>query len=255
VTETGSTRGWPTGHAGLGGWCSSGNPFVCEVIARAGYDFVILDAQHGLFDQGNLLDCIVALEGRGATPVVRVAVNDSAVIGKTLDLGAHAVIVPMVQSGADAERAVRACRYHPNGDRSFGPLRASFRLGRDPLTLAQGASCIVMIETADAVEQVDEITRIPGLGGVFIGPADLAITYGLPPSGVPIPGVHADAMARVRDSCLAAGVPVGLPAANAQVAAERRSEGYSFVSIGSDVQWIGELANTNLTRLKDTAAP
>jgi 4-hydroxy-2-oxoheptanedioate aldolase len=251
MTENAVTARWRSGGVAVGGWCATGQPFVAEIVARQGFDFVLLDTQHGLYSPDALLHCLVAVEGRGPAPLVRVASGDPVEIGKVLDAGAHGVVVPMIETATDAERAVGACRYHPDGVRSFGPLRASLRLGRDPQALAGGVVCLVMVETSRGVDHVDEIAAVPGVDGVFVGPADLAISYGLPPSMTPVPGVHADALAEIRSACKRAGIPVGIPCADAAAARDRVAEGYTLVTLGSDAQWITEAARSQLQAFRE----
>jgi 4-hydroxy-2-oxoheptanedioate aldolase len=246
MTDNAVMARWSFGEVAVGGWCATGQPFAAELIAQQGFDFVLLDTQHGLYAPDALLQCLVAVEGKGAAPLVRVGSGNAAEIGKVLDAGAHGVVVPMIESAADAERAVAACRYYPEGTRSFGPLRASLRLGRDPRALAAGVVCLVMVETAGGVDHVEEITAVPGVDGVFVGPADLAITYGLPPSMTPVPGIHADALAEIQSACKRAGIGAGIPCSDAAAAASRVAEGYTLVTIGSDAQWITESARAQL---------
>jgi 4-hydroxy-2-oxoheptanedioate aldolase len=251
MTENSVTARWRSGEAAVGGWCATGQPFAAELIAQQGFDFVLLDTQHGLYAPDALLQCLVAVEGKGTAPLVRVSTGDAVEIGKVLDAGAHGVVVPMIESAADAERAVAACRYYPDGVRSFGPLRASLRLGRDPRALAAGVVCLVMVETARGVDHIDEIATVPGVDGVFVGPADLAITYGLPPSMAPVPGIHADALAAIQSACKRAGIGAGIPCADAAAARSRVAEGYTLVTVGSDAQWITESARTQLQAFRE----
>jgi 4-hydroxy-2-oxoheptanedioate aldolase len=236
---------WNAGEAIVGGWCSTGNSFLAEIVARES-DFVLLDAQHGLFGRDSLAQCVIAVEGRGSAPLVRVPHNEDAAIGWALDIGAHGVIVPMVETAADAARAVSACRYAPAGSRSFGPMRASLRLGRDVNDLVAGIVCLVMIETGLGVENVKEIVKVPGVDGVFVGPSDLAISLGVGPSMTPVAGVHAEALRRVETVCLEAGIGLGIPCADADLARQRMDDGYNLVTIGSDVQWVSAAARTQL---------
>jgi 4-hydroxy-2-oxoheptanedioate aldolase len=240
---------WSAGDPVVGGWCSTGNSFLAEVIAREA-DFVLLDAQHGLFGRDSLVQCVIAVEGRGSAPLVRVPHNEDAAIGWALDMGAHGVIVPMVETAAHAARAVSACRYPPGGSRSFGPMRASLRLGRDVGELAAGIVCLVMIETALGVENVEDIVTVPGVDGVFVGPSDLAVSLGLGPSMTPVDGVHADMLRRIETVCREAAIGLGIPCADADIAGQRIADGYNLVTIGSDIQWVTGGARTQLQGFK-----
>ena len=154
---------------------------------------------------------MMALSRTGTGIVVRMPSRDAAAAGRVLDAGAHGVIFPMVETADDAREAVEACRIFPNGRRSFGPVRASQSFGRDPVAVSEGVSCIVMVETAVGVENIEAIAAVPGVDCIYIGPGDLAITMGLPPGNDPIPGPHADGIEHVRKVATAHGVAVGMP--------------------------------------------
>jgi 4-hydroxy-2-oxoheptanedioate aldolase len=202
-------QNWAAGKPAFGGWCSSGSAFTPEIMASEGFDFVGLDVQHGLYGYESVVSAIRAVNTTPAASIVRVPSLDPAFAGKVLDAGAHGVIFPMVETADDAAAAVAACRYYPRGARSFGPIRAGVLFGRDPEVLASLAVCIVMIETARAVDNVDQIVAVEGVDAVFIGPGDLAITYGMAPAAAPVPGVHADAIEAVRQTATNAGLAVG----------------------------------------------
>jgi 4-hydroxy-2-oxoheptanedioate aldolase len=161
----------------VGGWCLIPSPFCAEVMAAAGFDWVCIDMQHGLIGYEEMLAMLQAVDGRDVPALVRVPWNEPSAIMRALDAGAAGVIVPMVNSATDAEAAVMACRYPPEGYRSWGPTRAS--LG-DPAYTPEWANrrvlCIAMVETVEAVERADEIASVPGVDGVFIGPWDLSLS-------------------------------------------------------------------------------
>lgn len=244
---------WQAGGVVVGSWCSTASAFAAELIAYQGFDFVLLDAQHGMFGRENLIQCLMAVSGTTAVPLVRVAGNDPALIGQALDAGAHGVIVPMIETAADARRAVSFCRYPPAGLRSFGPLRAALQFGRDPARLSTGVLCFVMVETAFGVSNIEEIVAVTGVDGVFVGPADLAMSYGLPPSMTPVPGVHAQALATICKACRGAEIAAGIPCIDAASAASRVAEGYNLVTIGSDAQWITQVARSQLDNFAEQA--
>ncbi|MER6176154.1 aldolase/citrate lyase family protein [Streptosporangium sp. NPDC001681] len=243
-------RRWSAGEPALGTWCSTAAPAVVELLAEPDVDFVLLDAQHGLYGFDALVQCLVALGSRPVAPVVRIAANDAVLIGRVLDAGALGVVVPMVETAEDARRAVRAFRYPPAGERSFGPLRAGRLLGRSPERLSAEPVCLVMVESARGVANVEEIVAVDGVDGVFLGPADLAVGLGLPPTPIPVPGPHADAIERVRKACLAAGVQVGMPCADAVTARDLLAQGYTVLTIGSDVQWLAAAADAATAGLR-----
>jgi 4-hydroxy-2-oxoheptanedioate aldolase len=224
------------GPAVLGLWASIPSSLTAEAAAAAGAAYVVVDQQHGAVAPDQLMAMLQAIQGAGAAPLVRVAREDAWLIGSALDLGAAGVIVPMVQDAAQAARAVVACRYAPEGERSFGPLRADVALGSArPEDLSALPLCLVMIETRAGLEQVEAIAATPGLDGIYIGPSDLALSLGLAPTlRVEHPPVL-NAIARVRAAAGARGVLVGLHCLTAADAARFAGEGFAMVTVGSDL--------------------
>lgn len=164
------------GRPSLGVWATSGAPALAEQCGRAGLDFVLLDTQHGAITEAGLLPCIQAVSLGGTPALVRTGSAEPRLIMRALDLGAAGVVVPLVSAPEQAAAAVAACRYPPAGVRSFGPVRRYYDAtgvnDTDPL-------CLVMIETAAGLENIDAIAATPGLDGVFIGPVDLGLDLGL----------------------------------------------------------------------------
>jgi 4-hydroxy-2-oxoheptanedioate aldolase len=234
----------------FGGWCSAGSPFAAEVIGLQGFDWVGLDAQHGLWSYESLLTAMMALSRTGPGIIVRLPSRDAAAAGRVLDAGAHGVIFPLIESADDAREAVEACRIFPKGKRSFGPVRASQTFGRDPAVVSESVSCIVMIETAVGVENVEDIAAVPGVDCIYIGPGDLAITMGLPPGNDPIPGPHADGIEHVRKVATEHGVAVGMPSTNAAGAIALAQRGFSLLAVGADTWWITSNARQETEALR-----
>ena len=183
---------WSEGKTALGAWLSLRDPFVAEAAATSGFDYVCIDMQHGLADYEQTVAMLTRSARTPTVPIVRVPWNEQGIIGRVLDAGAMGVIIPMVNSPEEAKRAVDACRYAPVGTRSFGPLSAGMRYGGAYFGAAnESVACIPMIETRGAVETLDDILAVPGIDAVYVGPADLSVTYGLPPGldqhGRPLP--------------------------------------------------------------------
>lgn len=230
---------WEAGGTALGGWLSLRDPFVAEVSAGVGFDYVVVDMQHGLADLGDAQAQLTALGVGGGTPVVRVPWNEPGIIGRVLDAGALGVIIPMVNSPEEAEAAVAACRYAPRGRRSYGPLVAATRLGGRYFGAADDeVACIPMIETAQAVDRLDEILAVPGIDAVYVGPADLSITLGLPPRPDHAGTEHAEtfdaALERIVDACNRHDVVPGIHASSA-LAEARHRQGFRMITVGFDV--------------------
>ena len=161
-----------------GGWITGPSFHGPEEFARAGYDYVGFDVQHGYLDDADVAVILRRLDHVPIATAVRLPSNHPAPIGRVLDAGADAVIVAMVDTPQQAAAAVAATRYPPDGVRSFGPLRAG--MGRDPAELQSRVSTFAMIETAAGLAAVEEICSVPGLSGIYVGPADLAISLGVP---------------------------------------------------------------------------
>ncbi|MGY4711847.1 HpcH/HpaI aldolase family protein [Mycolicibacterium sp. CBM1] len=217
-----------------GGWVTGPSFAGPEEFARAGYDYVGFDIQHGYLDDADVAVILRRLEQVPIATAVRVPTAAAAPIGRVLDAGADAVIVAMVDSPEQAAEAVAAARFAPDGIRSFGPLRAT--LGHDPAELAARVSVFAMIETQAGLAAVDEICAVPGLTGVYVGPADLAITLGASvPGATSHPAVRA-AMIRVQHAATAAGIVAGVHAGDGLIGKELAALGFQMITLSAESQ-------------------
>lgn len=219
-----------------GYWISSGSPVLVERVALTGYDYICLDMQHGLMDYSACLNSLIAVQAGGSVGVVRVPTHDPAWIGRALDAGAEAVIVPLVNNAAEAAAAVAACHYPPHGVRSFGPTRSSLRIGPDPRDAEASVGCIVMIETAEAIENIEAICAVPGLAGVYVGPQDLALALGaqIPREGMALPEFK-QTQDRVCKAAEAAGIGAGMHCFTGESAAAALRDGFTFFTLSNDL--------------------
>lgn len=235
----------------IGYWVTTHNPPATERIARAGYDYVCLDLQHGLLDQSGALAGVMAAELGGSTGVIRVLANDPALIGKALDTGARAVIVPLVNTAADAAQAARACRYPPDGVRSFGPMRSGLTIGSAPREADEQVACIVMIETPQGLRNVAEICAEPGIDAIYVGPSDLALAIGgqTPQDGWQRPE-YQQALSTIRAAAAETGTACGLHVNDGAAAARALDDGFDFVSISNDLNHITAFTRTELDRAR-----
>ena len=226
---------WRDGGTALGAWLFLREPLVAEAASKAGYDYVCIDMQHGLQDYADAFAMLQGVAAGPATPMVRVPFNEPGIIGRVLDAGALAVVIPLVNTPEDAAAAVAACRYPPLGTRSMGPVGAGTRHGSDYFGIANDhVACIPMIETRQAVERVEEILAVPGIDAIYVGPADLSISYGLPPRN-DNPGDPFDAaLTRVLAACGKAGVVPGIHA-DPGLAGKRGDAGFRMISVGYDL--------------------
>ena len=238
---------WRAGEPTIGGWLSLANTHTAELMANAGFDWLCVDLQHGLLGYEDLRHMLPAISTTDTTPIVRVAGNDPKEIMKVLDAGALGVIVPLVNNRAEAAAAISACRYPPDGTRSFGPIRAALYGGRGYAAEANGEiTCIVMIETKEGIEKVEEIVTTPGLGGVYIGPSDLALSLGLPPLGDTDNPTHLATVEKIVAACKRHKVPVGIHTGGLDYTRRRLEAGFDFVTLGTDAGFLMRQVATEL---------
>ncbi|WP_063726550.1 HpcH/HpaI aldolase family protein [Streptomyces sp. RTd22] len=233
----------------IGYWSLLDSPIAAERLARVGYDYLAFDAQHGLFGYQGMLNNLLATDTKGSTAVgmVRVEANDLTYIGKALDAGASAVIVPLIDNAQDAADAVAAVRYPPLGRRSYGPMRAQLRVGPNPADTHEQTAVLAMIETADGLANVEEICATPGLDGVYVGPSDLRLAIGGATSTDPaVQDEFEQALIRVRKAAEAAGIAAGIHNADGASAARRLAEGFTFASVAADVVHLQQIATSHL---------
>jgi 4-hydroxy-2-oxoheptanedioate aldolase len=172
---------WASGKAVINGWLAIPNGFSAEVIAQCGFDSVTVDMQHGVQDYQSMIQCFQAMQAHPITPMVRVPWNEPGIIGKVLDGGAYGVICPMINTKKEAEAFVSYCKYPPEGTRSNGPIRAGLygEANSYQPTANKETLCIPMIETKTAIKNLEAILDVEGIAGVYIGPSDLGLSYGM----------------------------------------------------------------------------
>ncbi|WP_068270575.1 HpcH/HpaI aldolase family protein [Aldersonia kunmingensis] len=217
-----------------GGWVTGPSWLGPEEFAKAGYDYVGFDTQHGYLDDADVAMVLRRLEHVPIATAVRLPSAAPAPIGRVLDAGADAVVIAMVESAEQAAQAVAATRYAPRGVRSFGPLRAD--LGYDIDVLEARAQVFAMVETAVGVAAVGEICAVPGLAGVYVGPADLAITLGANPVRALTEPTVLDAMARIEVAVSAAGLVLGIHAGSGAAGKGLAQRGYRMITLAAESQ-------------------
>jgi 4-hydroxy-2-oxoheptanedioate aldolase len=246
---------WESGRTSYGGWTGSPDPVIAEWIASCGFDEVLVDQQHGAIEPNQLGPIFAAISARGAIPITRVAVNDFTAIGKSLDLGAEAIVVPMVNNRAEAARVVNACRYPPNGMRSMGPIRQHLVVDSEELDDLETPAVIVMVETADGPANVEEIASTPGVDAIYVGPADLGIALGIPwnraKRSAEQQAQHDAAVERIRQACDRAGIVAGMNCSNGDIAGAYVAQGFRMVTVTVDADMIPRDGMRELARAKE----
>ena len=239
---------WRAGETAHGAWLAIPSSFTAEIIARQGFDYVNIDLQHGIVDYQVAVTMLQAISITDATPTVRVPWNEPGIIMKCLDAGAIGVIIPMVNTVEEAQAAVAACRYYPEGMRSNGPIRAAMS-GRDYFAHAnKEVACIPMIETKQAVDNLDDILSVSGIDAVYVGPTDLSITYGQPPV-MDNEGAFEEARIKIAKACKDHGIVAGIHG-TAALAEKHTAAGYQMVTVSSDSAAMGQQAAADLRRAK-----
>src|SRR3954453_9768605 len=177
---------WASGKAVVNAWLAIPSGFSAEVIAQCGFDSVTVDMQHGVQDSQSMVQCFQAMYAHPVTPMVRVPWNEPGIVGKVLDAGAYGVICPMINTREDAEKFISYCKYPPKGARSNGPIRAGIYGVVGPgggyqATANDDILCMPMIETQEAIDNLEAILDVPGIDAVYVGPSDLAFSLGMVP--------------------------------------------------------------------------
>lgn len=236
----------------IGGWLATASAQALRVFRDAGFDYVGVDMQHGTSTPDDVRELLLSLRDSDFPVIVRVPSNDYAHIGKVLDLGASGVIVPMVDDRSQAEAAVAACRFPPQGSRSFGPIRGDVAGATIPDLNARGR-CYVQIETTTGMANAAEIVATPGLSGIYVGPGDLSISLGMEP----MPGFTSTQLQgqfeQLRSICEAASVVFGAHAIDVESTRRWIEWGVRLVSATNDVALLSSAARATASALGITS--
>ncbi|MCW3477300.1 HpcH/HpaI aldolase family protein [Limobrevibacterium gyesilva] len=246
----------------LGCWSALGSPAVVELLGFAGFDYILLDQEHGIGEPSNLLAQLQAMSATACTSIVRVPWNDHVYLKRVLDAGVEGVMVPSIETAEEARAAVAACRYPPVGHRGAGASSArASNYGMAPdyvATCADNLLIALQIESAKGVENIDSILAVEGIDVMFIGPHDLSGTIGQL-GNLKHPDVAA-LIARAEERILARGLPMGTVPHPGCSALDMFARGYSFVNAGSDVSRLRDSSLSDVRafrqsfRAKDVAA-
>jgi 4-hydroxy-2-oxoheptanedioate aldolase len=230
---------WKEDRAVLNGWLAIPDSFSAEVMARQGWDSLTVDLQHGVVDYQKMVTMLQAISTTETVPVVRVPWLEPGILMKALDAGAQAVICPMVNTREDAQKLVAWTSYAPRGTRSFGPVRAAMVLGPDYPTAANDHIVrFAMIETAQALDNLESILSVEGLDAIYIGPSDLSLSLGCKPVFDDVEPKAAQAIAHIVERARAHGIVAGIHNGLPRVAKARIDLGFRFVTLGSDARML-----------------
>jgi 4-hydroxy-2-oxoheptanedioate aldolase len=237
VRENTLVTKWRKGIATVNGWCAIPHPVAAEFMAHCGWDSLTIDLQHGLVDYQAAVGMLQAIGTTATIPLARVPWREAGIVMKLLDAGALGIICPMINDRAQAEEFVSYCRYAPEGQRSFGPTRALLAHGADYGAAANAQIlALAMIETVQALDNLESILATPGLDGVYIGPADLALSMGYTPRLDPTEPAVVREIERIIESARRAGRWVGLHCGAPAYAKAMIAKGLNFATLLSDAR-------------------
>jgi 4-hydroxy-2-oxoheptanedioate aldolase len=231
------------GEPSVGSWLTLCSPAAAEMMARIGWEWLVVDVEHSPVGFETMVNCFRAIQLGGAVPMARLPWNDTIWIQRTLDAGALGLVVPMVNTVQDAEQAVANCRFATQGQRSFGGSRVAGYVDGDYRTWTEtNLAIMVMIETAQAVEQAEAIMAVDGVTGCFVGPVDLALSLGLTLDDMGPGTAHEAAIMEVLAAARRAGKAAGQHCFDAAQASLRIAQGFQFLAVSSDAGFMGSAA-------------
>lgn len=242
-----------SGELTLGSWITIGHPNVAEILANAGFDWLVIDIEHNTIDISMVQTLITTIQSKGVAAFVRVNKNEEVVIKHVLDAGADGIIVPMICSQDDAKRAVDYAKYPPVGKRGVGLARAQqYGVGFEKYKkwVAENLIVIAQIEHIDGINNLEDIIAVDGIDGTIIGPYDLSGSMGMP--GEFEKPIVKDALAKYIDICKAHNFPMGFHVVNTdpEKIKDKINEGYTFVAYGTDFLFMGDTAAKGVKKLK-----
>jgi 4-hydroxy-2-oxoheptanedioate aldolase len=226
------------GEACIGTWLTLASTSAAHLMAQVGFDWLTVEMEHSPTNMETAAASFAVIAGSNCVPLTRVAINSVENIKRALDTGAFGVIVPMVNSRAEAQAAIDAARYAPIGKRSIGGQMHAAMFGCDTATYYKKANdeilVVLMAEHVDAIERAEEIMSVPGIDVIFIGPNDLSNSMGLPPVFESDDKRFTDAVEHILKTAKKHGIAPGIHVADWQAAARRREQGFQFIAVSSE---------------------
>lgn len=245
---------WAEGKPAVNGWLSIGNSFSAEIMAAQGYDSLTVDLQHGVVDYAAAVHMFQAMGASDVMPMARVQWLGPAEVTRVLDAGALGVICPMINNRADAEALVSYTRYPPNGTRSFGPTRAAISAGPGYDGNAETEIlCLAMVETAEALANLNEICETPGLDGIYVGPSDLTLALTGRRYRTGFDREEPEMLEAIKKIVTVAHehrIRACLHTGGADYAVRALEWGYDFVTVGADARLLSEAAGATVQAVR-----
>ena len=242
---------WKSGGTAVNGWLAIPNGFATETMAHQGWDSLTVDMQHGVVDYQQMVGMLQAISTTDTVPMVRVPWLEPGILMKTLDAGAYGVICPMINPREDAQKLVDWTHYAPRGVRSFGPVRALLYGGADyPQKANDTILTFAMIETAQALDNLDAILSVEGLDAIYIGPSDLSLSLGCTPTLDDVDPKAAQAIDHILERAKAHGVVAGIHNAAAEAALKRQAKGFQLVTVSSDARLLAAGAQQVMAKMR-----
>lgn len=235
----------------LGTFLCLNSSAVAEVMSRSGFDYLTIDMEHGLMGIDTANEMITAIRGTGVTPIIRVEKNDEAIINRALDASAYGIMVPMVNTAEEAERAVKACKYPPEGIRGVGPGHMclyGINIAEYQKNANRRIMTILQAEHIDAVNNIEEILDVEGIDVIFIGPSDLASSMNLL-GQVDHPLVE-EAIQKIASACKRKNVAMGIYCVSIEASVERIKQGFQFITYGLDSKFLGFSSQSDIKEIK-----
>jgi 4-hydroxy-2-oxoheptanedioate aldolase len=247
---------WKSGGAAINGWLAIPHSFSAETMAHQGWDSLTIDLQHGMIDYQAMVPMLQAISTTDTVPVVRVPWLEPGILMKTLDAGAYGVICPMINTREDAQKLVAWTHYAPRGTRSFGPIRSLLYSGADyPQHANDTIVTFAMIETAQALDNLDAILSVEGLDAIYIGPSDLSLALGCRPVFDDVDPKAQEAIDHILERAKAHGLVAGIHNGTPEGAMARIAKGFQFTTVSSDARLMAAGAQQIVSKMRATPAP
>ena len=252
MKQQGLNKCWMEGKGAINGWCSIPSTITAEIMSLNKFDSITIDLQHGLIDYQVALNILQVFSKIETTPMVRVPWNEPGIIMKMLDAGSLGIICPMINNKEDASKFVGATRYVPDGFRSSGPTRALMVHGGTYHDEANNKIIsLAMVETEEALDNVDDIASTEGLTGIYIGPSDLSISMGLKPGLDRTEEKMVKAIDKIKMACKKHNIKVGIHCLSPEFLKNKLKEGYDLTTLGTDLRFFSEIVSKKIQEARE----